>query len=628
MFSIKMFTLSSTHAERVLLGLFLLCVALLPVSIDARAQSIAGVMQPEAIDAFVRPYVSAEITERPTAPGAHIVIVDREGNVFLRGYGVAGAPGVGREAMDPRRHLFRIASQTKAFTAIGALQLYERGLLDLDDRVNDHLTAFKLREPFGPITIRHLLQHTSAIDDDWTGIARRSQSEHIPLAEVLRQRPPVFRWPPGEVAAYTNRSTMLLGHVLEAVSGMAYEDYIQENILDVLGMKNTTFVLSEQQRKDLAWGTEVTDGGFTEVWVPDTLTRPSGDLMATAEDMGRFVSALLNGGAYEGRRVLKPETARLMLEDCFTIGENLPGQCLGPYVGLSNGVLYHGHGGGHPGYSSRFIVESGRGYALYVGFLSSNVGSNSFYNDFVDHFFPVEQPDLAPAPIDRAAEIVGDYRNTYASFSTYEKAARFLFGGDTRVSTDGDYLLVGDDRFVQVAPLTFRRVNDPDRYIAFHEDKNGRIDFAAPGTSAMWRVPWHEGVLLNRIVFVVLMVALLAYVLTNIVLVRRVFAVALASKAAIGLVTLVAFAWLAAFGVFLGALTGAPFTNIMYGLPKPASVALSAMAAAAVLSVAAGAYWLFTQARARPPVSSWAYHGGAVLALLILAAWCAKWQLI
>ncbi|MEM1114222.1 MAG: serine hydrolase domain-containing protein [Pseudomonadota bacterium] len=480
-------------------------------STTAAQETEIGGLSVDEIDAFFESYVSSDPSQEKTAPGAHLAIVDLEGRLMLRGYGVAGSPTAGRDPMDPRRHLFRIASQTKTITAIGVLQLYEQGLLNLNDPVNKHLQEIQLSQPFGPVTIRHLLLHSSGVDDDWTGAGKalRTPEEHQPLVESLKAFPPTFRWEPGLVSSYTNRSFMLLGHLIEAVSGMPYEDYVQRNILDVLGMDNSTFVLSESQQKDLAWGTIRSEDGYQEFWMPDTQTRPSGDLMSTAEDMSKFIGALLNDGSYEGRRILKAETHQQMLEDCQRVGPGHAVYCLGLIGMLYNGVPVPVHGGNHTSYKSAFIIDRERGLALYYGFLSDTMSGTGFYGDFVDRFYPLEQAPLVADAIDRGDEISGWYRRSWSSFHSIDKLA-FLFAGDTRVSVEGDYLLIGDKRYVQTGPLTFRNPENPDDYRVFIENAEGDISHFSPSTH--WKRPWYESVALARTLLVFVTLFSLLYV--------------------------------------------------------------------------------------------------------------------
>ncbi|WP_374593979.1 serine hydrolase domain-containing protein [Sphingosinicella sp.] len=472
--------------------LFLLNFVLTPAALGATPPGLGSgdIPSRDIDDLFLK-----TISQEPVAmasPGAQVAVVFANGDVYTKGYGVSGAPTHNRPPMDPERHLLRIASLTKMFTAVGILQLYEREKLDLDTDINRYLKAFHVHNPYGGkvVTVRQLLQHTSGLDEDWAGMSLRSPNDHAPLADVFKRRGVRFARPTGEVMGYTNRAYMLLGHLIEAVSGLSYETYVQRHILDVLEMDNSTFVLTKDKSNDLAWGTEIEGNAYTEVWIPDTLTRPAGDLMTNAVDMSHFVKAMLGNGRYRDNVLLKPETLELMKSECRLLGKGLPGFCLGLATSVHDGLRYWLHAGNHPGYNSFFALDPARGYGIFYGF-NGGVDVERFYADFLERLVPTKALRQLPQslPILRT-DIAGDYRSLRPSSETPEKLL-FLHKGDTRVEIKGGELIIPPVHFVQVAPLLFYS-KDFQAYAKVLLNDAGEVQYIQEFVGGLRKLAWYE----------------------------------------------------------------------------------------------------------------------------------------
>ena len=139
---------------------------------------------------------------------------------------------------------FRIASLTKQFAATAIMRLAEQGALSIDDRLETHLPAF---DPRGrTVTLRHLLNHTSGIRNHDQGHARRTDRANIPretlLTEILAAP---FDFEPGEQYLYCNSGYILLGAVIEAVSGQDFETFLKAAFFEPLGMTRTSLCLAD-----------------------------------------------------------------------------------------------------------------------------------------------------------------------------------------------------------------------------------------------------------------------------------------------------------------------------------------------------------------------------------------------
>ncbi|NIU59138.1 MAG: serine hydrolase, partial [Phycisphaerae bacterium] len=161
--------------------------------------------------------------------------VVKDGELFFaKGYGYADLEK--DIPVDPEQTIFSIGSVGKTFTWTAVMQLVEQGKLDLDADVNTYLD-FRIPDTYPqPIAIKHLLTHTSGFEEVWIGSVVLDASDQVPPREWLISHMAARMRPPGDCAAYSNFNAMLAGYIVSRVSGQPYEQYIQEHILDPLGM--------------------------------------------------------------------------------------------------------------------------------------------------------------------------------------------------------------------------------------------------------------------------------------------------------------------------------------------------------------------------------------------------------
>jgi CubicO group peptidase (beta-lactamase class C family)/glyoxylase-like metal-dependent hydrolase (beta-lactamase superfamily II) len=266
--------------------------------------------------------------------------------------------------------IFWIASMSKPILAALLLMLQDEGLLSVDDPVEKYLPEFKgLKTADGKparVTIRHLLTHTSGMGEITAEQARacKTLADVIPLYVA---RPVGFT--PGSKWVYCQSGINTGGRIAEVVTGEPLEKLLKRRLLGPLGMKDTTFYLTEKQLPRLAKSYRRTDKGaleVTDIWFlhgksPTSLDRfpaPNGGLFSTAADYARFCQMVLRGGELDGKRYLKPETVKLMttiqtagLKTGFTPGNGWGlGWCVvrepqGITAMLSPGT--YGHGGAY-----------------------------------------------------------------------------------------------------------------------------------------------------------------------------------------------------------------------------------------------------------------------------------------
>jgi CubicO group peptidase (beta-lactamase class C family) len=220
--------------------------------------------------------------------------------------------------------IFWIASMTKPITAAAVLMLQDEGKLSVDDPVEKYLPEFKsLRTADGKparVMIRHVLTHTSGMREISPDEARgvKDLAGLIPLYVAK----PV-QLEPGTKWVYCQSGINTAARVVEVVSGAPFDEFVERRLFGPLGMKDTTFYLTEKQLPRLARSYRRTDQGKLEPTAIGILSGKSptsrdrfpaanGGLFSTATDYARFCQMLLEGGELEGKHYLKPESVKLM----------------------------------------------------------------------------------------------------------------------------------------------------------------------------------------------------------------------------------------------------------------------------------------------------------------------------
>jgi CubicO group peptidase (beta-lactamase class C family) len=267
------------------------------------AGAIAAVPAPNEVDE-----VFAEQLDVAGIPGGALVTVTAGGDVDARGVGTTGA-GDEVTADTP----FVVGSTTKSFTALAVMQLVEAGRIDLDAPVVRYVPELELapEEPVDAITVRHLLQHTSGLDDLAGGPLLSSVGEGTALAAVAELSDARLASAPGVKWRYANANYVLAGLVIEAASGQTYADHLQQQVLDPLGMTDTYVVADPSVAPGHRYWFGLAVAADEPVQREGVVA--AGYLASTAEDLGRYLAMYLRGGtASDGTRVLSADGIRTL----------------------------------------------------------------------------------------------------------------------------------------------------------------------------------------------------------------------------------------------------------------------------------------------------------------------------
>lgn len=282
----------------------------------------------------------------PNDPGGVFLVSKKGKTLYEKAFGKANLE---LDVNMTPQHVFQIGSMTKQFTAVSILILESQGKLTVNDPISKYIPDY----PSGnSITIHHLLTHTSGIKDftKMKTISEIAQKEMSPkmMVDFFKNEPVDFK--PGEKFEYNNSGYVLLGYLIELVSGEKYEDFIRKNIFEKAGMRNSYYASDRKLIKNRAYGYHKKSEGYVNrTIISFSVPFASGSLMSTVEDMVKWQGAL-NQNIF-----LKPEQIRKAFTkykpnngEEFTYG-------YGWHLKEINGVSTREHGGSVFGFKSMAV---------------------------------------------------------------------------------------------------------------------------------------------------------------------------------------------------------------------------------------------------------------------------------
>jgi CubicO group peptidase (beta-lactamase class C family) len=321
------------------------------------------------IDEILVPYFN-----EAALPGLAVGVVHEGSLVCTRNYGFSNIEQ--RKPVTPDT-VFRIGSISKTFTAMAVMQLFAQGKFELDDPVNDHLKCFKVlhRDPNAPpVTIRHLLTHTSGIGElrklsdiflPQGGLGANPDMPSLPLGDyyqgVLRSE--VY---PGEKWAYANHAFNTLGQLVEDVSGQPFAGYMLQHVFEPLGMNKTDYLLSERVRAELAQGYNIKKGRHVPVPYMRIEVPGAGSIFSSVNEMAKYVAALMNGGKNEHGSVLAPELLEMMMTSQYENDARVFNMGLAFILMKFANHRIAWHNGGWPGFISAMYTAPDDGLGVLV----------------------------------------------------------------------------------------------------------------------------------------------------------------------------------------------------------------------------------------------------------------------
>ncbi|MBT2245103.1 serine hydrolase [Sphingobium sp. BHU LFT2] len=396
-----------------------------------------GTLTKADVDAWLDGYMPYALGRGDVA-GAVVVVV-KDGQVLTqRGFGYADVAR--RKRVDPVTTLFRPGSTSKLFTWTAVMQQVEAGRIDLDADVNRYID-FKLPPYKGkPITMRQIMTHTAGFEE----IIKNLLTFDKPLkslGDTLKERIPERIFEPGSTPAYSNYATALAGYIVERVSGVPFNDYVERNIFQRLGMRYATFrqPLPPALKPYMSQGYQLGSGKaerYEEIGLA-----PAGAMAASGADMAKFMIAHLNGGA----PLLKPETERLMQTAQNKSVPGLNQMALGFYEQWIDGHRALAHGGDTVYFHSDLLIFPAEKVGIFISMNSpgkegaAGAIRGTLMDEFVDRYL---SPGPRPVPVelstakDHAKLLVGNWSNSRRVESSFASIVYLL--GEAKIGIDAD----------------------------------------------------------------------------------------------------------------------------------------------------------------------------------------------
>ena len=198
-------------------------------NVSSQTITESGIFDPALLESFFDGMMNDHLKSKHIA-GAVVAVV-KDGNIVLKkGYGYSDYEN--KRPVSPDSSLFRIGSISKTFTWIAVMQLAAQGKLNLDEDVNVYLTDFEIPDgKGGPITLRNLMTHTPGFEDRLLGIFGRDEKTIRPYGEILKEQLPERVRPSGVEMSYSNHGTGLAAYIVENVSGLKWNENVEQNII-------------------------------------------------------------------------------------------------------------------------------------------------------------------------------------------------------------------------------------------------------------------------------------------------------------------------------------------------------------------------------------------------------------
>lgn len=358
-----------------------------------------------------------------TIAGAVLLVADKDKVLAEETVGYANV-----ESKTPmfKDNMFWIASETKSFTTVALMMMVDQGKVNIDDPVSKYLPEFATqqvaekqadatisapRAPATPLLVRQLLNHTSCLVQDRV-FGNRPDYHLKEYVALLAGQP--LQHDPGTHYEYNNSNFETAGRIVEVVSGISYEQFIDDQIIKPLGMVNTVWWASDEMKPRFATGYGHSEDptvykplppqhSFYMAAPPFRTANPAGGLASDTADMCRFAQMLLNGGELDGHRYIAAKDVRLM-------GSTETGDLLDKEQGYGYGMMTyrkdHGDDGlvapgmfGHEGaWSTDFEIDPQDGLAFIIMVQQGGYAKGKGFGTIDQPFWDAAKAAFAKAP--------------------------------------------------------------------------------------------------------------------------------------------------------------------------------------------------------------------------------------
>jgi CubicO group peptidase (beta-lactamase class C family) len=406
--------------------------------------------------------------------------------------GSAGYANISKlKHMKPAQKM-HVGSVTKSVLAVGVLHLIFEGRLSLDSNVEAILSELNFDNAWhhrSPIKIQNLLDHTAGLDNIrmWQLLSTKPLP-NTPLAEAFKsseQNLLKIRTEPGTQYSYSNMGYTLLAMVIEAVTKQRYEEFLDSNLLNPLGMTDSSFEFISQQGQFadplLAMGYH--ENNVAQAAVPSYL-RPAGQFTTTAPDMARFMNFLLNGGKVNGEGFVHPEHMDMLTEPLNTDAHKA-GLSIGHGLVLAKRDRHNVVGMCHPGTTFGFrayiclFPDEKKGFFYAANTDSETANYEKFNELFINKLSVMSAPIAETTGMEVSlSKLEGVYLpspNNMAEFEFIDMLFNFIWLEQANEQLIIKSLQNADRRLIQVGEHLFRDVNRTQASHVFYWDSENRL---------------------------------------------------------------------------------------------------------------------------------------------------------
>ena len=408
------------------------------------------------VGAWLDGYMPATLQAGKIA-GAQVAIVKDGAVLFEKGYGYADVAA--KRPMDPRQSLMRIGSTSKLLTWTAVMQQVEAGKIDLNADINRYLD-FHIASPGRAITMNDLMRHQAGFEEGLKDLLATDPKQLKTTERYLKENTRPFLSKPGEAPAYSNYGVALAGYIVQRVSGEPFASYVQRHITGPLGMAHTTFVqpLPPALAPLAAKGYRQSDQAAQPFELVETA--PAGSVSATADDMARFMLVHLGDGSWNGVRILRPDTLRLMHTPAQMPAAGFDTMAHGFFSMVRNGTPVIGHGGDTVVFHTDLNLLPAKGVGIFVSFNSRGErdavygARERLFDLFLDRYFP-NAPAHTPPAIAGAADDARALAGLYESSRRVETGFISLF-----YLLQQDAVTANDDGTIGVSSIEGKRFRE------------------------------------------------------------------------------------------------------------------------------------------------------------------------
>ena len=430
-------------------------VLILGAAMPAAAQTTPSGIPLSELEQFVDEYAAGYIGTKTA--GASVTAIKDGEIIFSRAYGYA----IQDEAAIGGNPVLEWGSGTKLLVWTSVMQLVEQGKIDLNTDIREYLPENFLKKiKFDmPVTMYNLMHHNAGWEDFITDLFFSSASAVPNLEETLLATEPNQIYQPGTITAYSNFGTALAGYIVERLAGQPFYEYVWENIFNPLGMKDTSIHPLQADNPPIAEkragikghnpGKKPAPSPVEKIYIG---LYPAGSAMGTADDVAKFLSALMPAEGETSVLFKDNKTLNKMLSTSYSLREGFPGFAHG-FIENFYAVKTLGHGGNTASFSSLFTFYPEERFALVV--MTNQANETALCYKLTKAVFGEYEPPAIAEALPDARVLGGMYYMARKSETGFYNLISSLSMFPVK-AIDENTLDMGGAKLVQISPYVFR----------------------------------------------------------------------------------------------------------------------------------------------------------------------------